>query len=704
MLDIVYNITQLNYLKEVTSNMTIPQTIRSKFNTFKSFLKIIFFIGSLTGSLAVAGVLPSVCSQDHNDNEFTILSYHEIAFKGETLDSTYTVTPPNFASQMEWLVNHGYHFISVNDIINYRKHGKPLPDKAVLITFDDGYHSVYENAFSVIKKYKIPTVIALVGSWLKEKEKVNFSGQIIDRNKFLSQKEIKEMVASGLVEIGSHSYDMHHGIIGNPQGNMEPAVTTRMYLTDKNSYEDASSYEKRVYKDLLENNNFLEKYTGQRPRVMVWPYGHYNKEVRQIAEKLGMPVGLTLDDGSNTRITPLWGLRRILVDNTMTLKGLEDNMYVRNENFTNENHTVKAAHIDMDYIYDKDPAQTEKNLGALLDRLNWLGVNTVYLQAFADPDANGAADAVYFPNRHLPMRADLFNRVAWQIVTRTHVKRVYAWMPVIAWELPKNDPAANDKVVTLQVDKNHLNMGYPRLSPFSKKAQKFIKDMYEDLGKYCYIDGVIFHDDVTLSDYEDDSSFAREQYKKWGLSGSVSQIRSDKQQFLKWSKLKTAYLDNFAMQLAQILRDEQPGLLTARNLYAQVALNDNAEEWYGQNLAQSIKKYDYTAIMAMPYMEQAPDQKLFYDNIIKHVKEQQCGLERTVMELQTVNWRRNDEPISPFELSGTIKYLYDQGINHIAYYPDNLFKNNPNPEIMRKAFAQKPLLMNNTQNSTAIVK
>ncbi|MBV5348279.1 poly-beta-1,6-N-acetyl-D-glucosamine N-deacetylase PgaB, partial [bacterium] len=80
----------------------------------------------------------------------------------------------------------------------------------------------------------------------------------------------------------------------------------------------------------------------------------------------------------------------------------------------------------------------EKNLGDLLERIKNLGVNTVYLQAFADPDANGAADYVYFPNRNIPMRADLFNRVAWQISTRTQVKRIYAWMPMMAWQLPQN--------------------------------------------------------------------------------------------------------------------------------------------------------------------------------------------------------------------------------------------------------------------------
>ncbi|HZF69728.1 poly-beta-1,6-N-acetyl-D-glucosamine N-deacetylase PgaB [Sulfuricurvum sp.] len=658
-----------------------------------TIVKILLLLIGIANSFVIANELPNICSRDQNVNEFTILSYHEIADKSETLDSTYAVSPSNFDQQMNWLIENGYHFVNIDDIINYRKYGKVLPNKAVLITFDDGYQSVYENAYPILKKHKIPFVIALVGSWLNGKKTVDFSGKTIARDKFLSQKEIRVMIHSGLAEIASHSYQSHEGLQGNPQGNMEPAITTRLWFNDTKTYEDEKSYQKRVYNDLLENNIYLEQYTGQKPRVMVWPYGHYNIEARKIAERLGMPIGLTLDDGSNTRITPLWGLRRILVEGKMTLKDLEHNMLSRNANLADDDRTTKAAHIDLDYIYDPDPAQREKNLGALLDRIRNLGINTVYLQAFADPDANGAADYVYFPNRNIPMRANLFNRVAWQIATRTQVKRIYAWMPMIAWELPKNNPAANDTVVTLQVDPTHLNMGYPRLSPFSPKARKVIKEVYEDLAKSTYIDGILFHDDVTLSDFEDDSQFAHKQYKKWGLSDSVSAIRADRKQFEKWTQLKTDYLDDFAMELAQIVRNEQPGLKTARNLYAQVALHKDAQEWYAQSLAQSIKKYDYTAIMAMPYMEQADNEKEFYDSIVKNVKQVQCGMERTVMELQTVNWRKDNEPISPRELHDTIGYLYGLGVHHIAYYPDNVFTNNPDADSMKADFAQKPIRM-----------
>ena len=183
------------------------------------------------------------------------------------------------------------------------------------------------------------------------------------------------------------------------------------------------------------------------------------------------------------------------------------------------------------------------------------------------------------------------------------------------------------------------------------------------------------------------------QYKKWGFAPSVTQIRADKKQFLKWTQLKTDYLDAFAMQLAQIVREEQPGLKTARNLYAQVALNKDAKEWYAQGLGESIKRYDYTAIMAMPYMEQADNAQEFYDKIVHNVKQEPCGLERTVMELQTFNWRKDNSPIASQELSDTIMHLYDLGVHHIAYYPDDLFKNVPDAQNMNQIFEHKALRM-----------
>ncbi len=624
--------------------------------------------------------------------EVTIISYHEIADRESALVPFYTVTPTNFVRQMDWLKNNGYHFVSMDDILADRAGKKDLPPKAVLITFDDGYHSVYTYAFPILKMFHAPAVVALVGSWLNASEQgeINFDGKKVARSELLSHDEIHEMLKSGLIEIASHTYDLHRGMLSNPQGNMEPAATARLWLPQEKRYEDQASYEKRVTADLEKNNVFLKRYTGKSPRIIVWPYGRYNIELRRIAERLGMPVGLTLDDGPDTPDTPLWGLRRILVDKTTTIWDLKSEIINRDQGYVDEGHANHIMHIDLDYIYDPDPKQTEKNLGKLLDHIQAMGIDTVYLQAFADPDGIGSANSVYFPSRRMPMRADLFNRAAWQISTRTQVKRIYAWMPLLAWQPPQSDPAAHDVLVTLPPPNrpNYVSMGYKRLSPFSPKVHEFIRDVYQDLARNTPLDGILFHDDVTLSDYEDDSSFARKTYASWGLPASVTEIRRTEDLMARWTLLKINYLDNLAHNTAQIVNEEQPGLRVARNMYAQVVINPQSETWYAQALPNSLHNYDYTAIEAFPYMEQAPDPIAFYHDLVEKVRAYPDGLRKTVFELQTIDWRTGKQ-VPDQELAATIKRLRSWGVQNIAFYPDDFFNNHPDPAVLRPAFEQK---------------
>src|SRR5690606_31470338 len=133
---------------------------------------------------------------------------------------------------------------------------------------------------------------------------------------------------------------------------------------------------------------------------------------------------------------------------------------------------MRVAHVDLDYVYDSDPEQMERNLDAVVQRMANLKITTVFLQAFADPTGDGLAREVYFPNRHLPMRADLFNRAAWQLQSRAFVK-VYAWLPVLSFNL---DPSLQ-RVSRWYPDKGLTRVDpeqYQRLSPFDPKARQQI--------------------------------------------------------------------------------------------------------------------------------------------------------------------------------------------------------------------------------------
>src|SRR5689334_6188712 len=240
----------------------------------------------LSALLCAAWLLPAGARAA--DEKLTILSYHEIAEPGEALSPDYAVKPTMFVRQMDWLRNNGYHFVTVDDLLADEAGRKPLPDKAVLITFDDGYRSMYDHAWPILRSWKIPALVAVVGAWEDDKTQVNFDGKEIPRSKLMSWAELKELAGSALVEIGSHTFDMHRGIEGNPQGNMEPAATTRRYLPATKSYETEVAYRNRVEADLQKSSDTIKAHIGRAPRVIAWPYGRYNKVLREEAARRGM--------------------------------------------------------------------------------------------------------------------------------------------------------------------------------------------------------------------------------------------------------------------------------------------------------------------------------------------------------------------------------------------------------------------------------
>ena len=604
-------------------------------------------------------------------NTYRVLCYHDVQEDVRVTPDPYAVDTAQLVAQFAWLKENGFHAISLDDVIAAREGRRALPDKAVLLSFDDGYRSVYTRVFPLLRLFNYPAVVALSGHWLDAPapSTVEYEGKEVPRGKFLSWEQIAEMAASGLVEIASHSYDLHRGIQANPQGNLTPAAVTYRFEAG-GGYEDEPVHVARVRSDLARNSALIKSKTGRAPRLMVWPYGHDSGQAIEIARELGMPYAMNLDGGANDSASDMSRIRRDIVINNPPL-----NDFIALMEKGPLPLPQRVVHVDLDYVYDPDPGQQRANVDRLLDRIRALRVTTVYLQAFSDPDGNGQADSVYFPNRHLPVRADLFSHVAWQLTTRALVK-VYAWMPVMAFELPSKNPVAEWIVHSADPAAPASGSRYRRLTPFSAEVRDTVGEIYEDLARHARFDGLLFHDDATLDDFEDSSPAAQQAYAEWGLPPSIDAIRADPLLFERWTQRKSATLTAFTLELAQRVRRYQGSIKTARNLYARPVIEPQSQARFAQSLPDFLSAYDYTALMAMPLLEGAARPDAWLEALVRKVAAQPGGLTKAVFELQSVDWTTR-KPVPAAELAAQLQRLQRLGALNIGYYPDDFIADRP---------------------------
>ncbi|HEY5647073.1 MAG TPA: poly-beta-1,6-N-acetyl-D-glucosamine N-deacetylase PgaB [Pseudomonadales bacterium] len=604
--------------------------------------------------------------------ELLALCYHDVTTTtSEALRDPTTVSVSMLISQFNWLDANGYVPVRLSDVLAARNGGPALPERAVLLTFDDGYASFHRLVLPLLELYGFPALLAPVTSWVDAPAAlpIRYGDENAPRERFLNWEKLREIARSGLVEIASHTHDLHRGIPGNPQGNTQPAVTTLAYDAATGTYETPAEQRQRIWADLAASASLIERELGTHPAAIVWPYGEYSQIAQQLADDLGMSVSLTLDDPRNT-IADASRIHRLLIGSDMGLP--EFVLTVRN---AYSPAPLRAAHVDLDYVYDPDPLQQERNLGMLLDRIKALNLGTVILQAFADPDGNGAADALYFPNRHLPMRADLFNRAAWQLKTRAGV-RVFAWLPVLAFEPGTQHPGSRVAAL-LATDEER----YPRLSPFDPRNVALIEDIYADLAASSHMAGLLFHDDALLAEDEDTSDAAIAFYREhWSLASNATAQAIASSGDL--TRLKTEHLIALTHRLTDAVKRFRPAIRTARNVYAPVLLSPDAERRFAQSYGRFLEAYDYTALMAMPYLEGAADPGRWLKRVVETVARHPNGLDRTLFELQTVDWhtgiRLPDE-----ELARHLDVLLYSGARHIAYYPDDFLNGRPALETLR---------------------
>lgn len=210
-----------------------------------------------------------------------IIMYHSVC-DNAPVSSEYILGVSQFRQDMEYLSYRGYKTIFVSDLVNYVRRGSALPEKPVIITFDDGHLNNLISVYPILEELDMKAVISVVGSFTEAYSAISDRDQSYA---YLTFDDITDLCDSGRIEIGNHTYNMHR-------------TDTRLGCKIK-SGESEEAYSLVLKEDLLHLQRTLLENCGFTPEVFAYPYGYMCKEAEPVLKELGFASALTCTEEVN---------------------------------------------------------------------------------------------------------------------------------------------------------------------------------------------------------------------------------------------------------------------------------------------------------------------------------------------------------------------------------------------------------------------
>ena len=180
-----------------------------------------------------------------------VLIYHHVS---NTMPASTSISPEHFVAHLDYLANNNYNIVPLIELTEKLKKGETLPDKAVAITFDDSYADVYTAAYPILKKRNWPFTFFV-------NTKAVGSGKL-----FVTWDQLREMSKNN-VTIANHTIEHSH-------------------LVRLEKGESRSEWRNRIIKEIAEAQKKIETEIGSAPKIFAYPFGEYDKELKQILEEL----------------------------------------------------------------------------------------------------------------------------------------------------------------------------------------------------------------------------------------------------------------------------------------------------------------------------------------------------------------------------------------------------------------------------------
>lgn len=203
-----------------------------------------------------------------------VLMYHSIDHRDKV--TKLSVSPESFERQMAFLKRRRYNVVGLDAIAGYMEKKEPIPPKTVAITFDDGFENNYTHAYPILKKYGLPATFFVIV------DKIGEPG-------YMSWDQIKEMQASGIATIGSHT-------------------VTHPFLTGLGTA--------AVEAELAGSKEALERSLGERVDFLCYPMGVYDDRVKRLARDAGYSCAVATCPGAHAPDDDIYAVKRVKISRT----------------------------------------------------------------------------------------------------------------------------------------------------------------------------------------------------------------------------------------------------------------------------------------------------------------------------------------------------------------------------------------------------
>ncbi len=199
-----------------------------------------------------------------------VLMYHDLN-PDSSAWGPYVLSPSQLEKDLQYLQANGFSTVTLAQLTDHVYGDGPLPEKPVLITFDDGNESTYTYAWPLLKQYGMTGVINVLGS-VSQYYSEN-SDRLEPGFAYLTWEEIRRMKESGVFEFGNHSYDLHSGKKGHQGVKKIPG-------------ESREEYQYRLFQDLKANQDLLAQACGEAPIAFAYPFGYQEEDALEVLEAL----------------------------------------------------------------------------------------------------------------------------------------------------------------------------------------------------------------------------------------------------------------------------------------------------------------------------------------------------------------------------------------------------------------------------------